>query len=112
MVPGIWGGYIAMWVWFGPRIRAESSENRWVTPTEFLTATLDDRSGLRIAALATGFSFIQSIRQVHGRARVIFGFNKAYIRSTARLASENVRATSMVPPTTAFKSSVRNAVAK
>ena len=53
MVPGIWAGYVVMWVWFGPRIRAESSEQRWVTPTEFLTATLDDRSSRRIAVLAT-----------------------------------------------------------
>ena len=61
MVPGIWGGYIAMWIWFGPRIREESSENRWVTPTEFLTATLDDGARRRIAALATlliAFCFI------------------------------------------------------
>ena len=61
MLPGIWGGYIVMWVWFGPRIRAESSENGWVTPTEFLSAGVDDRSKVRIAALAStliAFCFI------------------------------------------------------
>ena len=53
MVPGIWAGYVVMWVWFGPRIRAESSANGWVTPTEFLCANTDAASTTRIAALAT-----------------------------------------------------------
>ena len=52
MLPGIWGGYVIMWVWFGPRIREESSRNKWVTPTEFLTANVDARAAKRIAALA------------------------------------------------------------
>lgn len=61
MLPGIWGGYVVMWVWFGPRIRAESSRNRWVTPTDFLCANLDSDAKTRIAALAAlliAFCFI------------------------------------------------------
>ena len=61
MVPGIWGGYVVMWAWFGPRIRAEASSQRWVTPTEFLTATLEPGPAFRIAATATvliAFCFI------------------------------------------------------
>lgn len=52
MLPGIWGGYVIMWVWLGPRIREESSRNEWVTPTEFLTANVDVRAAKQIAALA------------------------------------------------------------
>ena len=52
MLPGIWGGYVIMWVWFGPRIREESSRNALITPTEFLTANVDARAAKQIAALA------------------------------------------------------------
>ena len=61
MLPGIWGGYIVMWVWFGPRIRTESSCNSWVTPTDFLCANLDSEAKSRIAALSAlliAFCFI------------------------------------------------------
>ncbi len=78
MVPGIWGGYIAMWVWFGPRIRAESSDNRWLTPTEFLCANVDERSQLRIAALATlliAFCFIFYIAAQFDAAATAFVSN-------------------------------------
>lgn len=53
MVPGIWAGYVVMWAWFGPRIRAEAAANGWVTPTEFLAANTDTASAARIAVLAT-----------------------------------------------------------
>lgn len=61
MVPGIWGGYALMWLLFGPRVRAESAAQRWVTPTEFLAANLDKRSAAKVAALAAlliAFCFI------------------------------------------------------
>jgi sodium/proline symporter len=51
MLPGIWGGYIAVWLWFGPRLRSESSDNNWITPTEFLCANLDERSRRPIVIL-------------------------------------------------------------
>ncbi len=52
MLPGIWGGYVAVWLWFGPRLREEASANRWVTPTDFMCANLPSAERARIAALA------------------------------------------------------------
>jgi sodium/proline symporter len=52
MLPGIWGGYVIMWVLFGPRIREESSRKAFITPTEFLTANMDAHAAKQIAALA------------------------------------------------------------
>lgn len=78
MVPGIWGGYVAMWVWFGPRIRAEASERAWVTPTEFLCANLADRAAARVAALATlliAFCFIFYIAAQFDAAATAFVSN-------------------------------------
>ena len=52
MVPGIWGGYVAVWLFFGRRLRAETAERGHVTPTDFLTAGLADRSrGMHVALL-------------------------------------------------------------
>lgn len=53
MIPGILGGYVAIWLWFGPQLRAESSDHRWVTPTDFLCANVEGRERTRIAVLAT-----------------------------------------------------------
>ena len=78
MLPGIWGGYIVMWVWFGPRIRAEASENGWVTPTEFLSAGVDDQAKARIAALASvliAFCFIFYIAAQFDAAATAFVTN-------------------------------------
>jgi len=61
MLPGIWGGYVVMWMWFGPRIRSEASEQKYLTPTEFLTANVDGQAKARIAGLAAllvAFCFI------------------------------------------------------
>ena len=52
MVPGIWAGYIAMWVWLGPRIRVESRQQQWITPTDFLCAHVSRKSKTRIASIA------------------------------------------------------------
>lgn len=52
MLPGIWGGYIVMWLWFGPRIRREAAAHTYVTPTEFLTANINALARARIAGLA------------------------------------------------------------
>ncbi|MEM6640566.1 MAG: sodium/proline symporter [Pseudomonadota bacterium] len=38
MLPGIWGGYIAMWLWCGPRLRAESRARGWLTATDMIAA--------------------------------------------------------------------------
>ncbi|MEM7501723.1 MAG: sodium/proline symporter [Pseudomonadota bacterium] len=78
MVPGIWAGYIAMWVWFGPRIRAEASERKLVTPTEFLCSNVDAKDASRIAALATSliaFCFIFYIAAQFDAAATAFVSN-------------------------------------
>ena len=78
MVPGIWAGYIAMWVWFGPRIRAEASERKLVTPTEFLCSNVDAKDAARIAALATSliaFCFIFYIAAQFDAAATAFVSN-------------------------------------
>ncbi|MCG8442129.1 MAG: hypothetical protein MI723_10005, partial [Caulobacterales bacterium] len=38
MVPGVLLGYLVVWGWFGPRLRAESESEGHVTLTDFLTA--------------------------------------------------------------------------
>lgn len=42
MVPGIWAGYAVVWLYFGPRLRAQSERHAQLTPTDFL---LQDASG-------------------------------------------------------------------
>jgi sodium/proline symporter len=75
MVPGIWGGYVAVWLVFGKRLRAETATQGHVTPTDFITAGLGDRSraaiGL-IAALMILFCFIFYIAAQFGAAAVAF----------------------------------------
>ena len=34
MLPGIWGGYVAVWLWLGPKIRQETAAQQWVTPAQ------------------------------------------------------------------------------
>ncbi len=61
MIPGIWGGYVAMWVWLGPKIRQESELNQWVTPTEFLNSGISSgykRTVSVIAAMMILFCFV------------------------------------------------------
>lgn len=61
MMPGIWGGYVVMWLMLGPRVREESSKKKWVTPTDFICGNLKDSEKKRIASLAAlliAFCFI------------------------------------------------------
>ena len=93
MLPGIWGGYIIMWVWFGRRIREESSRNEWVTPTEFLTANIDDRGAKRIAALAAlliAFCFIFYIAAQFAAAAQAFVTNFQMNLGTSILISASI----------------------
>jgi len=41
-----------MWLWFGPRIRGETETQKYVTPTEFISANVDPSARAKIAALA------------------------------------------------------------
>ena len=61
MMPGIWAGYLIMWLYVGPRVRAESSDNKWITPTDFICAHVEAESRQKIASLAAlliAFCFI------------------------------------------------------
>lgn len=78
MVPGIWAGYVVMWLWFGPRMRAEASNNHWVTPTEFLCANVDEKARRAIAVLATAliaFCFVFYIAAQFDAAATAFVSN-------------------------------------
>jgi len=55
MVPGIWAGYAVVWLWFGPRLRAEADAHGHVTLTDFLTAKVDGPTKRIIAAAASAF---------------------------------------------------------
>ena len=51
MLPGVWGGYIAVWLWLGPKLRQEASDRNWITPTEFLCANVEGGARQRIVVL-------------------------------------------------------------
>jgi len=55
MIPGIWLGYVVMWVWIGPKLREESAALGHVTLTDFLVAKLPVHATWRraIAVLST-----------------------------------------------------------
>ena len=42
LIPGIWAGYIFMWLVLGPSIRKNSKINNWITPTDFISANLKE----------------------------------------------------------------------
>ena len=93
MVPGIWAGYVVMWPWFGPRIRGESAAQGWVTPTEFLTASLDRQAAARIAALAAGligFCFIFYIAAQFAAAATAFTTNFAMSNTSSLLLGAGI----------------------
>ena len=75
MLPGIWGGYVAVWLWLGPKLRSEASDNDWVTPTDFMCANTTGEWRGRIAALAAMlilFCFIFYIAAQFDAAAIAF----------------------------------------
>ena len=93
MVPGIWGGYVAMWLWFGPRIREESRMNDWVTPTEFLSAGLPPTQAYRLAVVAAGlisFCFIFYIAAQFDAAASAFSVNFALEHESSLLLGAGI----------------------
>lgn len=75
MVPGILGGYVVMWVWFGPRMRAESAAENQVTLGEFLAARATGTGRIAIlwaGALLVLFCFIFYIAAQFGAAAIAF----------------------------------------
>lgn len=93
MVPGIWAGYVAMWVWFGPRVRAEASAQEWLTPTEFLCAGLAPPAAAQVAALATlliAFCFIFYIAAQFDAAATAFVSNFRMQTTSALLLGASI----------------------
>lgn len=61
MLPGIWFGYVFIWILLGGRIRSESAEKSYITPTDFIAAGSTGTARKAIALLATAmivFCFI------------------------------------------------------
>lgn len=80
MLPGIWGGYVAVWLWLGPKLRQQAADNDWITPTEFLCANLDARSARRIVVLISAlilFCFMFYIAAQFDAAAAAFASNFA-----------------------------------
>lgn len=75
MVPGIWGGYVAVWLWFGRRLREETAERGHVTLTDFLAARTSGRMRVLITGLASlliVFCFVFYIAAQFGAAAAAF----------------------------------------
>tara|TARA_R110000868_G_scaffold35549_5_gene127453 strand:+ start:1075 stop:2538 length:1464 start_codon:yes stop_codon:yes gene_type:complete len=75
MVPGIWGGYVAVWLWFGKRLREETAERRHVTLTDFLAEKASGRMRVLITGLASlliVFCFVFYIAAQFGAAAAAF----------------------------------------
>ena len=55
MVPGIWAGYVVMWVWVGPKLREESARLNHITLTDYMISNLSVQQKYRraIALLST-----------------------------------------------------------
>ena len=74
MVPGIWLGYVVVWLWFGPRLRAETAREGYVTPTDFMAAKAGAWAPA-ISALAgflVLFTFVFYIAAQFGAAAIAF----------------------------------------
>lgn len=61
MVPGIWAGYVVVWLYFGERLRRESSTHGQITLTDFLLQDADTAArklAAVVAALLTLVCFV------------------------------------------------------
>ena len=75
MVPGIWLGYVVVWLWFGPRLRAETAGEGHVTASDFMAARAGPIWRPAIAALAgflVLFTFVFYIAAQFGAAAIAF----------------------------------------
>lgn len=75
MVPGIWAGYVAIWLWFGRRLRDETGREGHVTTADFLSGG-QSVTGKRligaVAAVMILFCFIFYIAAQFGAAAQAF----------------------------------------
>ncbi|XBQ14892.1 MAG: sodium/proline symporter [Oceanicaulis sp.] len=74
MVPGIWLGYVLVWLWFGPRLRAETAERGHVTPSDFMAAEAGPwAAAIRaLAGFLVLFTFVFYIAAQFGAAAIAF----------------------------------------
>ena len=75
MIPGIWGGYVAVWLFFGRRLRSETHTQGHVTPTDFMVAGQSAKARAVLSALASVmivFCFIFYIAAQFGAAAAAF----------------------------------------
>jgi len=75
MVPGIWGGYIAVWLFFGRRLREETAEKGHLTLTDFITSNISGPMRRIIAITASVFivfCFVFYIAAQFGAAATAF----------------------------------------
>ncbi len=75
MVPGIWLGYVGVWLWFGSRLRAETAEQGHVTASDFMAAKAGPVWKPAISALAgflVLFTFVFYIAAQFGAAAIAF----------------------------------------
>ncbi|WP_304069928.1 sodium/proline symporter [Maricaulis maris] len=75
MVPGIWAGYVAIWLWFGRRLRSETAEQGHVTTADFLAGGQSASGKKLIGAVAAAmilFCFIFYIAAQFGAAAQAF----------------------------------------
>lgn len=82
-----------MWIGFGPRIRAESKANSWVTPTEFLAGSLAPGPAFRlavVAALLISFCFIFYIAAQFDAAASAFSVNFRLQHETSLLLGAGI----------------------
>lgn len=93
MLPGIWGGYIAVWLWFGPKLRQQACDNQWITPTEFLCANVDQRSTRRIVVLISAlilFCFVFYIAAQLDAAAAAFVSNFAMNKASSLILGSTI----------------------
>ncbi len=88
MVPGIWLGYVGVWLWFGPRLRAETAEAGHVTASDFMAAKADPIWKPAISLLAgflVLFTFVFYIAAQFGAAAIAFESQFALSRTESVL---------------------------
>lgn len=93
MVPGIWAGYVVVWLWFGPRLRAETATEGHVTLSDFLAARAGPGWAAAISALAGGlvlFTFVFYIAAQFGAAAIAFESQFALGRTESVLLGAGV----------------------
>ncbi|MFW6413387.1 MAG: sodium/proline symporter [Oceanicaulis sp.] len=92
MVPGIWLGYVIVWLWFGPRLRAETAERGHVTASDFMAAEAGSFAVpvRALAGLLVLFTFVFYIAAQFGAAAIAFESQFALARRESVLIGAGV----------------------